>query len=129
MEPRGGGYFHEVVGSEDEVGEVGLPRDSAHAEEPRGLSTAGARLRGQRGVLPEEDGELCGERVEEGGEEGARHEVDLGEKEDHAGVGELVGDRLLHGEAAGVLGVRRRRGRDDGVARVDDLENHVAVAD
>ena len=38
MEPRGGGYFHEVVGSEDEVGEAGLPRDFAHAEESRGLS-------------------------------------------------------------------------------------------
>ena len=56
MEPRGGGYFHEVVGSEDEVGEAGLPRDFAHAEESRGLSPAGARLGRQRGVFPEEDG-------------------------------------------------------------------------
>lgn len=112
MEPRGRGYLHEVVGPEDEVGEVGLPRDSSHAEEPRGLAAAGARLWGrERGVLPEEDGELCGERLEEGGEEGAGNEVDLGEQKNHAGVGEFVGDRLLHGEAARVLGDREREGR------------------
>ena len=109
MEPRGRGYFHEVVGSEDEVGEAGLPRDFAHAEESRGLSPAGARLGRQRGVLPEEDGELCGERAEEGGEEGAGHEIDLGEDQNHARVGELVRDRLLHREAARVLEVEGGR--------------------
>ena len=110
MEPRGRAYFHEVVRTEDEVGEAGLPRDFSHAEEVRGLSPAGARLRRERGVLPEDDGEFRGERVEERSQERAGNEVNLREDENDPGGGELVGDGLLYGEAAGVLRWRGRRG-------------------
>ena len=108
MEPRGGAYLHEIVGSEGEVGEAVLAGSIADAEEMSGFSAARAGLRGRGGVLPEHDGELCGERVEERCQLRARHEVDFGDHQNQPGVRKLVGDRLLHGEAARVLRCRGR---------------------